>query len=1064
MGIALACLGFAPVASAQVATMPAAPAGRVEAGVPAFVILSPDGMGLNTPPSELRRLPDGRILAVAQRQLAFGDGARWETFNLEPSTGGSGIRSVLVDSAGSLYTGYESDFCRIELGEDSHWRLKPVAAAPTRADGRPAAATVAFAAGGSCYWHSFSGSVVEWRPGLAPRIVGTTNAADSIFECAGRVFVSDRADGVLYRVEDGRMIPALPPAASTPRHAVSSSAPYDAARTLIGTHAIGVQFFDGAGMEPFVTEGLLAGGARINDLCALSGGFFAAAVDKIGIVFFDRTGRIVQSLTHGLDHRFARAQRLMVGTDGLLWALLNDGVARIEFPSRVSRIEPMIASGVTIAMPFRYRGELWLLADGWIQRGHYDGSGRLDHFQDETPGPHFVFASSFAGDRLVLGTAEGTYLRDSDTWRLVAPGVVNTRILPAPPRGDRWLYCARGEIGWLTFGPAGATVERHPVPGLLDNYGALRDRDGRIWLELGAGRVGLIRPGETRPALELLGAEAGLPDSWAQVFVIDGVARFNAGNAIWRFDEPSRRFVHDTAFVERYAQGNVDGRPGRDLQGRLWICSGGTVRVLDDSGPTVRVLEDRIVPGLQPHYFTFEEGGVVWLHENRRLSRFDPAMPQPPAPPLRALITDLVLSASNRRLYHTGRALPPLAYADNSLVAHFMAPAATFAQPVTFEVRLEGASTDWVSTGTVGSAVFSRLKEGRYVLHVRPRAGANVGAEAQLAFTVRPPWFRTGWAYALYLLAVLGVVLLIARVAAYLERREKTRLGHLVAQRTAELQRQTGELQASEERFRRLSAELEGRVEQRTAELHRANEQLVDSNQELEAFSYSVSHDLRAPLRNISGFADLLLRKSAGRLDAEGDRYLTNVSAEAIRLGHLIDSLLAFSRLSRAELQQRPCDLAALVAAVREELAPACANRPIEWRLGPLPTLVGDPTLLRQVFANLLGNAVKFSRQRAPAVIEVGELPAPPGAAEHLLFVRDNGAGFDPRYADKLFGVFQRLHRAKDFEGTGIGLANVRRIVSRHGGRVWAEGQPEAGATFFVALPRGFAPGPGPAD
>ncbi|MBK8476610.1 MAG: hypothetical protein IPL39_09845 [Opitutaceae bacterium] len=217
-----------------------------------------------------------------------------------------------------------------------------------------------------------------------------------------------------------------------------------------------------------------------------------------------------------------------------------------------------------------------------------------------------------------------------------------------------------------------------------------------------------------------------------------------------------------------------------------------------------------------------------------------------------------------------------------------------------------------------------------------------------------------------------------------------------------------------------------------------------------------MSHDLRAPLRNICGFAELLRKHLADQLAPDPKRQLEIVAAEARRLDQLIDSLLQFSRLSRAELQHRRCDLAEVVAAVRAELAPTQGERPVEWHIGPLPIVQGDPTLLRQVFANLMGNALKFTRGRVPALIEIGVELTPSGATaprEHTLYVRDNGAGFDPRYRDKLFGVFQRLHSAKDFEGVGIGLANVQRIVARHGGRVWAESVPGKGATFFVSLP-----------
>jgi light-regulated signal transduction histidine kinase (bacteriophytochrome) len=231
---------------------------------------------------------------------------------------------------------------------------------------------------------------------------------------------------------------------------------------------------------------------------------------------------------------------------------------------------------------------------------------------------------------------------------------------------------------------------------------------------------------------------------------------------------------------------------------------------------------------------------------------------------------------------------------------------------------------------------------------------------------------------------------------------------------------------------------------------HRTTE-LEAANQELEAFSYSVSHDLRAPLRHLDGFTDLLIRHSAPQLDDKGRRYLDILSGSAKHMGRLIDDLLSFSRMNRAEMQQTHVPLEGLIADVRRSLEGQSPGRAIEWKLGPLPVVQGDPAMLRLVFVNLLANAVKYTGPRAPAVIEIG---AQETEQEWVVFVRDNGVGFDMRYAHKLFGVFQRLHRADEFEGTGIGLANVRRIIHRHGGRAWAEGVLDQGATFFVSLPR----------
>jgi len=230
--------------------------------------------------------------------------------------------------------------------------------------------------------------------------------------------------------------------------------------------------------------------------------------------------------------------------------------------------------------------------------------------------------------------------------------------------------------------------------------------------------------------------------------------------------------------------------------------------------------------------------------------------------------------------------------------------------------------------------------------------------------------------------------------------------------------------------------------------LRQRGEQLEAANRELEAFSYSVSHDLRSPLRHIEGFTDLLLRGSA----TDSQRHqLDRISEAAKRMGGLIDDLLAFSRMSRAELISMPVELDTLVAEARRDLQVDTENRQIEWNVMPLPAVRGDPNLLRVVLTNLLSNAIKYSRDRKPAKLEVGSKPA--AANEVVMYVKDNGVGFDMQYADKLFGVFQRLHHSDEFEGVGIGLATVRRIINRHGGRTWAEATPGEGAAFYFSLP-----------
>ncbi len=271
-----------------------------------------------------------------------------------------------------------------------------------------------------------------------------------------------------------------------------------------------------------------------------------------------------------------------------------------------------------------------------------------------------------------------------------------------------------------------------------------------------------------------------------------------------------------------------------------------------------------------------------------------------------------------------------------------------------------------------------------------------------------------------------------------------TGLISVMAYQKLELKELNGKIAANEEKLHELNADLESKVQQRTA-------QLEETNRELEAFSYSVSHDLRAPLRHINGYVGLLREKHLENLSSHAQHYLSAVETASKQMGMLIDDLLHFSRAGKQEVRRIAFSMDHLVREVLDQVKPARESRSIQWHVSSLPEVSGDYSMLKQVWFNLIDNAVKYTREKNPAEIHIGFYPEP----DSLVFsIRDNGVGFDMKYADKLFGVFQRLHSLSEFEGTGIGLALVQRIIHKHNGRTWAEAESGKGATFYFSLPK----------
>ena len=1077
----------------RAAMIPAAGRDFVESGLPSFVVLGPEALGLSSAPTDLHLLADGRLLVVAQKEIAFGDGVHWQAFQASDDKDSAVTENVVVADDGQIYVGISGHIARLELGVDGRWRLIAVAALPASEGIQSYQIKNVTKSTDTWYWHGGTGYILAWKPGQTPQVMGKVGSIQRIFNLGKEVFVSNSTAGELYRIDSSAHDTVLisPPDASV-ANCITCTAPFGPGVLLTGTLSAGLQLYDGVALRPFQAGKLLGPGHRINDVCQITDRLFAVAVDTVGIIFFDRDGRIVQVLDRTQDHRLARVHTLKYAPNGVLWAVLAEGLARVEFPSALSHFEPLLPSGGDYTRPVRYQGRLWICCDGRALRGIYDKDDRLVSLEDDSPPGQYTADMGEVAGELWAADNTGIYVREPGGWKAMVLGIHNAHFDIARPRQRGIFYAAKGEIGWVRKTADGYQADRFVEPELSEVYSGVEDAKGIIWLELGMSKVARVDPSGDRPVLTLIGPESGLTFGWVQTYLWNGVVRFYLNNSRLRFDEASKRIVPDLELVRTSPELQpAGGRPSIDGLGRLWYTSNAITYMIADYAKGARVATPVPVP-YEPSEFTMEENGVVWMWAKQHFTRFDPALPLPKKEKLQAQINLVQFTASKRHVFAPGGSLPAINYADNSFVVHFGAPANPFGARVTFEVMLEGSSAQWTTTGSVASASYNDLKEGRYVFHVRPVTNGEAGTEAVLAFSVLPPWYRTRLAWVLYVASAIGVIGFFAWLSSYLERRDKVRLEHLVKQRTGELNatnqqlgRQIAEtleksaaLAASEERFRALNAELEGRVVERTAELGKANVEMQQAKEAAESakvemqqaketaeaadkaksvFLANMSHELRTPMNGVVGMGHLLLGTA---LDLEQREFVDTLIHSSDSLLTILNDVLDYSKIEAGLLNLEAIDFdleEQLERAVFLQSEPAQKKGlTLGFDFAPdLPARVrGDPVRLRQVVLNLLSNAIKFTAKGEVLVRAcVSERPASAGL--RLRFeVKDGGIGIPPEVQKKLFQRFVQADASttRKFGGTGLGLAICRRLTELMRGEIGVTSVPDQGSTFWFEV------------
>jgi signal transduction histidine kinase/streptogramin lyase len=857
----------------------------------------------------------------------------------------------------------------------------------------------------------------------------------------GEVYIIDRDHGLQKLVAHQPVsVPGGEPLAKL--GTVMSIMAWDDSSLLIITPSSGLHLFqlDQGRLTRFATdadEELMR--YRVYCSTALPDGRIALGSASGGVFILDRQGRLVHRLTKSQGLLDSSVWYLAADQEGGLWMALNVGLVRADISSAFTIFDEYTGLDGTVEAVTRHNGALYAGTSTGLKVMH-EGSFRIVGENRTLCWTVISFIDPNRPDRsrLMTGRNQGIGEVMGGQERIIIDGPINAySLLQSPGDPARLLAGYQSGLWTLRLENGDWRDEGRVAEVTTEVRSMVEDADGRLWI--GSHFDGVFRlemsPGTERrvSSIEQFGLEHGLP-SLKSVKAVDlgEEVVFATAEGIYRFDEAESRFTPDNRFaVARDGEPVGMYRAVPDSAGNLWISlevdsHAGIIRPKAD-GPAELIIQPFLrLREMGVYALLPEADGITWIGGTRGLFRYDSGKPVTYDSGYHTLLRrvatgdgeDLFGGAGEGAV--TGTLSSPLDFTDNSVRFQYSATSYIGERGNQYSTMLEGYDEDWSPWTENNTAGYMNLHEGRYRFLVRSRnLYGTEGVPASYTFRILPPWYRTWWAYLGYVAFAVTLLYSVAWL------------------RSARLERE--------------KAQLEAIVRERTAELSAYTQRLLATQSELEFFSYSVSHDLRAPLRRISSFARVLLDQHGPELQGKVPHYLERIDSNAQHLADLVDDLLKLSRVTRARLKEQQLDLSAMARQVCDELAGTEPEREVEVQIEAGLTAEGDPMLVGLALQNLIGNAWKFTRHTAGARIEVGVIRQEP-CQMPVFFVKDNGAGFDMQYASTLFAPFKRLHKESEFEGSGIGLASVKRSVVRHGGTVWAEAEVDQGATFYFTL------------